>query len=114
MNKKDNQVLASLIDKLVRSEKPIWKKVASELAKPRRKKVQVNLSKIEELAEDGSIILVPGKVLGSGAMSKKVNIAAFAFSESAKILIAQAGGKVLSIENLHQTNPKGSGVIIVK
>jgi large subunit ribosomal protein L18e len=114
MKKKDNQVLSSLIENLAKTGKPIWKKVASELSKPRRKRVEVNLSKIEVYAEGDSTILVPGKVLGAGSVSKKMTVAAFSFSEKAKALISAAGGKAMTIESLHKSNPEGKGVMILK
>ncbi len=111
---KDNQILASLIESLKKEEKPIWKKVASELSRPRRNRVEVNLSKLEQYAEDDTTLLVPGKVLGSGVVSKKVSVAAFAFSGRARELIGAAGGKAMSIESLHKSNPEGRGVTILK
>lgn len=114
MKRKDNQVMSALIESLTRAEKPIWKKVASELSKPRRKRIEVNLSKLESYADGDSTILVPGKVLGAGSVSKKMNVAAFSFSEKAKALISAAGGKAMSIESLHKSNPEGKGVMILK
>lgn len=112
--KKNNQVLLSLIEGLKRSEKPIWKKVACELSRPRRQKVEVNLSKIDEFASEDTTVLVPGKVLGAGVISKKLTIAAFSFSGKAKQLIGAAGGKALSIDSLQKSNPEGRGVTILK
>jgi large subunit ribosomal protein L18e len=111
---KDNQVLLSLIEGLMRSDKPIWRKVAYELSKPRRQKVEVNLSKLDEYAVEDATILVPGKVLGAGALSKKFTVAAFSFSEKARQLIGAAGGKAVTIENLQKANPDGRGVVILK
>jgi large subunit ribosomal protein L18e len=111
---KDNQVLLSLIEGLMRSDKPIWRKVAYELSKPRRQKVEVNLSKLDEYAVEDATILVPGKVLGAGALSKKVTVAAFSFSGKARQLIDAAGGKAVTIENLQKANPDGRGVVILK
>ncbi len=113
-NEKDNQILASLIESLMKAEKPIWRKVASELSRPRRQRAEVNLSKLEEFASDDTTIIVPGKVLGSGTVSKKVSVAAFAFSDKARQLIGAAGGKAMSIESLHKANPDGRGVMILK
>jgi len=114
MRNKDNQVLVSLVESLLKSQKPIWKRVAYELSGPRRRKVEVNLSKIEDYAEDEMTVLVPGKVLGSGTISKKVTVAAFSFSQTAKRLISENGGKAISIESLHKSNPDGRGVVILK
>ncbi len=112
--KKDNQVLVSLIESLMKEKKPIWKKVAYELSRPRRQRVEVNLSKLDSFAGDDTTVLVPGKVLGAGAVSKKVTVAAFSFSDKAKQIISAAGGKTMSIESLHKSNPDGRGVMILK
>jgi large subunit ribosomal protein L18e len=108
-----NKQLVSLVENLMKTDKPIWRRVAKELSRPRRRRIQVNLSKIEQYAPEASTILVPGKVLGSGNLSKKVTIAAYSFSDSAKKLISNAGGKAISIENLHKSNPEGKGVVIL-
>jgi len=111
---KDNPVLASLVDSLGREKKPIWKKVRAELSRPRRQRVEVNLSKLDAYGEDGATVIVPGKVLGSGALSKKLTVAAFSFSGSARKLIGDAGGKAVSIESLVKSNPEGRGVVLLK
>jgi large subunit ribosomal protein L18e len=111
---KDNQTLVSLVENLMKDKKPIWRRVAKELSRPRRKRVEVNLSRIEEHAAADSTLLVPGKVLGAGSISKKVTVAAFSFSESARKLIGQAGGKALTIDSLYKSNPEGKGVVIFK
>jgi large subunit ribosomal protein L18e len=111
---KDNQTLVSLVENLKKDKKPLWKRVAKELSKPRRKRVEVNLSRIEEHAAADSTLLVPGKVLGSGSISKKLTVAAFSFSDSAKKLIGAAGGKAVTIDSLHKSNPEGKGVVLFK
>jgi large subunit ribosomal protein L18e len=114
-NKKDNPVLVSLVDTLAKEKKPIWKRTMQELTRSRRDKVEVNLSKIERYAQEGSTILVPGTVLGSGSMSKKgLTIAAFRFSGSAKKLIKAAECKMVSIDGLLKANPEGKGVLLIK
>ncbi len=111
---KDNKQLTSLVENLMKTKKPIWRRVAKELSKPRRQRVEVNLSKIDQYASADSTVLVPGKVLGAGNLSKKVTVAAFSFSESAKKLIGEVGGKAISIDSLHKSNPEGKGVILFK
>lgn len=114
MKRKDNQVLSELIESLQKTDKRIWKKVAVELSRPRRRRVEVNLSKIDCYAGADSTVLVPGKVLGAGAISKKATVAAFSFSGKARALIAAAGGKTMSIDALQKSNPEGKGVMILK
>lgn len=112
--KKDNPILLSLVERLLKEKKPIWKRVASELSRPRRKKVEVNVSKLEAHAPADATVVVPGKVLGSGTLSKKLTVAAFTFSEGARKIISSAGGKTLSIEELCESKPDGKGVLLLK
>lgn len=111
---KDNQALVSLVEGLMKTGKPVWRRTAQELSRPRRQRIEVNLSKIEEFAAEDSTVLVPGKVLGSGTLSKKLTVAAFSFSGRAKEMIAAAGGKALTIDGLQKANPEGRGVTILK
>jgi large subunit ribosomal protein L18e len=112
--KKSNMILQALVDELMKNKKPFWRKVANELSRPSRKKVEVNLSKIEVYGAEDATVLIPGKVLGAGMLSKKMTIAAFSFSESAKKLISSAGGKAVTIDSLHKSNPEGRNVTLLK
>jgi len=98
----------------MKSEKPLWRRVAGELSRPKRQRAEVNLSKLDQYADDDATVIVPGKVLGAGALSKKLTVAAFSFSGSARKLIDAAGGKALTIDSLHKTNPDGRGIVILK
>ena len=56
--------------------------------------------------------MVPGKVLGAGRIDHPVIVAAFAFSEQAKLKILKAKGKCLTIPELKKKKPKGRNVRI--
>ena len=92
----------------------IWRDIARRLEKPRRNWAEVNISRLERYASDGDVILVPGKVLGSGSLSKKLTVAAYGFSGGASEKIEKAGGRNLTIKELVQENPEGSGVRIMR
>lgn len=92
---------------------PIWRDIAERLSKPRRNIPAVNLSRIRRYSSNGETILVPGKLLGAGSLEHKVKVAALRFSESARRKIERAGGKCLSIPELVNENPRGSGVKIL-
>ena len=102
--KKTNPELVCLIGRLKeksRSDgKPIWRDIAKRLERPSRVWTSVNVSKIDRYADNKETIIVPGKVLGSGILSKKLTIAAWKFSESAINKIENTGGKALSLEEL--------------
>jgi large subunit ribosomal protein L18e len=91
----------------------VWKRVAELIARPARKRATVNIGKISRHTSAGDIIVVPGKVLGSGSLSHKVTVAALNASTSARTVIVGAGGSLISIDELLTKVPKGKGVTII-
>lgn len=95
------------LKKLARKEKVnLWSRLADELAKPTRSRREVNLFTISLSTNDNEAVVVPGKVLGEGELTKPFSVAAFRFSESARKKIVNAKGKVLTIAELMKSNPK--------
>ncbi len=95
-------------------ETPLWKRVAEELEKSTRRMVAVNISKLDKIVEEGEIALVLGKVLSTGILSKKINVAAFSYSEVAREKIIAQKGEALSILELLKKNPQGKKVRLIK
>jgi len=91
----------------------IWRDVAERLAKPRRKGIVVNVSRLNRFTHKSETIVVAGKVLGTGKISHPINIAAFAYSAKAREKIEGARGKCLSFFDLIKKNPKGSNIKII-
>jgi large subunit ribosomal protein L18e len=108
-----NPVLLETIELLEEQEASIWSDVAENLGKVNRKRPEVNISDIERNAEDGETVVVPGKVLGSGRLSKSVDVAAFKASSGAKEKIEE-DGEFMFIQDLVDENPEGSEVRILK
>jgi large subunit ribosomal protein L18e len=115
---KVNPSLLGLIEELKEASRtnkaPIWRDVAVRLEKPRRNWPSVNIGKIGVVLKENEVALIPGKVLGDGELDRKIEVAAFSFSTTARDKIASSGGKALSIEELVSKNPKGTGVRIIK
>lgn len=84
-----------------------WLKVSSILSRPRKKRVNVNLTKIKE------DLIIPGKVLSLGEAGKN-KIVAFSFSKKAKEKIIKSGGKVISILEEIKSNPEMKGLKILE
>ncbi len=82
----------------------IWKKIALDLEAPSRNKRVVNLSRINKCGKENEIIIVPGKVLASGEIDKKLIVTAWQFSEQAKEKIANAKGTCMTIPELMKKN----------
>lgn len=110
-----NPVLKKTIEELYRKgiKYPVWKSVAKALNKPRRKRYEVNLYKIEKFTHEKETVVVPGVVLGSGEINKPVIIAALRFTQEARKKIENVGGKCMSILEMAEKNPKGSGIKII-
>ncbi len=91
----------------------IWRDIAEDLAKPRRQRVAVNLSRLNRNTQKNDVVVVPGKVLGAGKIDHPITVAALAFSEKAKEKISAAKGKCLSLFKLIKKNPKGSNIKLI-
>ena len=82
-----NQQTLALIQELkktaIEQKVPLWKRIAEELEASSKSRRIVNIFKIDANSVDGEIIIVPGKVLGEGDLTKKVTVAALSFSEQA-------------------------------
>lgn len=109
----ENNELLELIQELRKAEKQIWKKVVYELSKPKKRRAEVNLDKIEKYSAEGNIVLVPGKVLGRGTLSKSISVAAFSFSDSARREIEKNGGRIYSIREVYEKDPAGKNLQII-
>ncbi len=112
-NPKIYRLIKHLLEESHKNKAKIWRAVAKKLDKPRRRRIEVNISKINRYTKDGDVVVVPGKVLGAGKLEKKVIVAAYGFTETAKKLIHEAGGEAITIEELIKRNPKGSNVKIM-
>ncbi len=111
-----NPILRFLIDSIRRNsiEKyPFWEDISKKLSKSTRSRVQVNISKINRNSKDGQTIIVPGVVMSSGNLNKKIKIAAWRFTKEAKRKISNTGSKIMTIEELKKENPKGTDVKIM-
>jgi large subunit ribosomal protein L18e len=92
---------------------PVWTSVADRLERARHQNPAVNVGQLERLAATDETLVVPGKVLADGDLSKKLTVAAFSYSSGARTKIHAAGGRALSLHDLVHTNPSGAGVRLI-
>lgn len=113
-----NPILRGLIRKLRRRGKErdadIWLDLAEELSRSNRARSEVNISQLNRHTDSEDMVMVPGKVLGSGKLDHSILVAAFNFSSRALERIRSAGGETLSVEELLERNPDGENVSIMK
>ena len=92
---------------------PVWASVADRLERARHQTPAVNVGQLERIASPDETLVVPGKVLADGRISKKLTVAAFSYSAAARSKIQAAGGATLSLHDLVHSKPDGTGVRIV-
>lgn len=110
IQRKTNSELVETILKAAKSEK--WLEIARIISGPRRKRMNLNLDEIEKIAKEGETIVIPGKVLSQGEISKKVKIVALAFSENAMEKLSKTKKDFLTIAEEIKKNPDAKGLRI--
>lgn len=88
--------------------------VAKLVAMPRKKWPAVNLSQIDALVKEGEKVFVPGKVLSSGELTKKIKIVSWDCSEKAEEKIKSAKSEFVKLTEELKTNKDLKGVKILK
>lgn len=112
MKRKTNPELVKTIFKAKKNNK--WLEVAVLLSSPRRNKISVNLEKIEKETKEGDTIVVPGKVLGDGNISKKIRVVALGFSKEAKEKLKSKKCEVVTILEEIEKNKEARGIKILR
>jgi large subunit ribosomal protein L18e len=112
LRRKTNPELVKTIIEAKKKDK--WLTVAGIMSSPRVKKIEVNLDRINQEAKEGETIVVPGKVLSEGEISKKIKVVAFSFSEKAKEKISKAKGETLTILEEIKKNPEAKGIKVIQ
>ena len=116
-SRKTNPNLEELIIELKRlsrdNQAPIWRTIAVKLEKSSQHWAEVNVASIDKYAQAKESVIIAGKLLGNGTLSKPVTVAAYSASQSAISKVEKAGGKFINITELAAQNPKGSGIKIM-
>ncbi len=108
---KTNPELRKLIEDFGRRKEKFYKLVSKYLSRPRRQKKPVNLSKIDKVSMDGDVVVVPGKLLAHGELTKKLTIYAFSYSKRCEDKIKKSGSDIRPLGELLEKNIKGRMVI---
>jgi large subunit ribosomal protein L18e len=109
--KKNPELIASIL-KAKKNEK--WLEIAGLLSSPRRNKISINLDDIDKNSKEGDTIVVPGKILSSGEITKKIRVSALAYSKEAEKKLKAGKCELVSLVEELKKNPKMQGVKIIK
>ncbi len=91
-----------------------WVKIAQIISGSKRSYAAVNLKEIDENSSEGDTLIIPGKVLGIGEVTKKIRVCALDFSESAKEKLVKTKSEMVSLLEEIKKNPKAEGVKILR
>lgn len=111
LRRKTNPAIVALVAHA--KKQPAWLALARFLSGPSKNYSFYNLNQIDKHAKEGDTILVPGKVLGSGDLTKKVVIVALSISSSAKEKLKKTKSEFIHIADEIKKNPKAEGVKIL-
>jgi large subunit ribosomal protein L18e len=108
-----DKTIWSLRSAFKRNKAPIWRALQGELAGPRANRREINVRRLAEITKADEIVVVPGKVLGTGSLGHKLTVCAFSVSEIAARKIIESGGTVLTFDDLINKHPDGKGLRII-
>lgn len=111
-SKKTNPSLAETIELAIKNSQ--WIKIAKLLSSPSRKYSSINLSEIDSKTSTGDTILIPGKVLSGGDITKKLRICAFSISKPALEKLKKTKSEFAPIIEELKKNPKAEGLKIIR
>lgn len=91
-----------------------WHKVTQIISAANREYSSVNLEKIDKETKAGDIVVIIGKVLSAGHITKKVRIAALGISEVAKEKLKESKSEYVPLLEEIKVNPKALGVKLIR
>src|SRR3989344_4438379 len=106
--RKTNPILTETI--FVARNNPGWRKLAEILSSSTRSQSAVNLKQIDNKTTEGDTVLIAGKVISQGDLTKKVRICALSISEQAREKLKQTKSEFVTILEEIKTNKKAEGV----
>src|SRR4030042_4337836 len=95
MHKKTNPEFSEPVALAMKS--PSWIKLAKLLSQSTRKHSSVNLKDIDAKTSMGDTVLVPGRVLSVGEITRKIKICSFGISKEAKEKLSKTRSEWVSI-----------------
>jgi large subunit ribosomal protein L18e len=103
----------SLHNAFKKNKAPIWRALQEELRGPRANRHEINVRRLAAITNADEVIIVPGKVLGTGSLGHKLTVCALSISQTAARKITESGGKVVTFDDLISQHPDGKGVRII-
>jgi len=110
MVNKTNTNHSNSVTAALKTKSKTWHTVAQKLSAATRKHGSINLNKIDKITTTGDTLVILGKVLGGGDVTKKVRLCALSFSGSALDKLKKTKSETVSVLEEITKNPKANGV----
>lgn len=110
INKNDSELVETI---MACKKNEAWMKVGIIISRSRSQMPVVNLDKINKIVSDGDTVVVPGKVLSQGDISKKIKIAALKFSGNAREKLSKNKSEIITILDEIKKNPSAKGIKVI-
>ena len=110
--RKTNPELAEAIK--LASKNQNWMNIAKILSGPTRKYSSLNLFQIDEKAKTGDTILITGKILSKGDLTKKIKIIGLSISAEAKEKLKTTKSEFIPLIEEIKKNVKFEGIKILR
>jgi len=112
IKKKTNFELVETISLAMKHD--AWKDMAKILSSSTRKQSKRNLYELENKVSLGDTIIVPGKILSKGNLTKKIRLCALSISKQAAEKLKSSKSEFVTIFQEIKKNPKAEGIKIIR
>ena len=112
--RKSDSNLAEAISLALKTKSKTWHSLAAVLSSSTRKFSSVNLDKIEKATKVGDTVIILGKVLSQGDVTKKIKIVALKISEKALEKLKKTKSEFVSLKQEIQQNKTGAGLKVLR
>jgi len=109
--RKSSPVLEDTIREGLKNEG--WRKVVGILSGSTKNYKSINLFEIDKQSKAGDTVVVVGKILSEGELTKKIKICALSVSKKAEVRIKESKSEIVSILEEIKKNPKAEGVKVL-
>lgn len=109
-----NPETVRLVRELRKKKAGLWKDMADRLEKPSRQRPAVNIGKLDRLCRKNEKVVIPGKLLAAGELSKPLTVAALSASEAAVRKIKSAKGSYTTLREMASKAKTARGIRIIR
>jgi large subunit ribosomal protein L18e len=93
---------------------PLWTRLAEDLSKTGKNRAEINVGKLDLLTKPDYTVVIAGKTLADGNINHPITLASYKVSKTAEDKITNAKGKIITIRDLVESNPKAKNVRILR